>query len=555
MLRFTPKIISVLKEGYSFAKAYSDVLAGITVAIVALPLAMALGIASGASPGQGIITAIIAGFLISMLGGSRVQIGGPTGAFVVVVYGVIGRYGYDGLLLATILAGFILILAGYARLGQLIKFIPQPVITGFTSGIAVIIASTQLKNFLGLQFDNMQGSFVEKWRNYFSNFYDMEFAPISIGLMSLVTIFVFRKFIPWFPRYLIALIFASSVVVLFNLEVDTIGTRFSSISIRNFTPIWPEISLSKVQQVLPSAFIIAFLAGVEALLSAVVADGMTGFKHRPNQELIGQGIANCFSGLFGGIPATGAIARTATNIAAGGKTPFAGIFHSLFLLIFVLFAADLIKFIPMSALAAILFFVAWEMSEIHRFVRTMKFPGSDRVLLIMTFILTIFVDLSVAIGVGVTLASLLFVAHMAKSVEISSGIKESFGQNRKEENQREELPKGVEVFWIAGPIFFGMASDIPELLKQIGENPKILIIRMRLVPFLDKTGATAIADLVKQCGSRDIEVIFSALKSQPESILLRWHEKLGWDHVSYSNSYKNALVLAKEKIISKEYAN
>ena len=383
----------------------------------------------------------------------------------------------------------------------------------------------------------------------------MEFAPISIGLMSLVTIFVFRKFIPWFPRYLIALIFASSVVVLFNLEVDTIGTRFSSISIRNFTPIWPEISLSKVQQVLPSAFIIAFLAGVEALLSAIVADGMTGFKHRPNQELIGQGIANCFSGLFGGIPATGAIARTATNIAAGGKTPFAGIFHSLFLLIFVLFAADLIKFIPMSALAAILFFVAWEMSEIHRFVRTMKFPGSDRVLLIMTFILTIFVDLSVAIGVGVTLASLLFVAHMAKSVEISSGIKESFGQNRKEENQREELPKGVEVFWIAGPIFFGMASDIPELLKQIGENPKILIIRMRLVPFLDKTGATAIADLVKQCGSRDIEVIFSALKSQPESILLRWHEKLGWDHVSYSNSYKNALVLAKEKIISKEYAN
>jgi len=552
MLRFTPKIISVLKEGYSFADLRSDMLAGITVAIVALPLAMALGIASGASPGQGIITAIIAGFLISLLGGSRIQIGGPTGAFVVVVYGVIGQYGYDGLLLATILAGFILILAGYARLGQLIKFMPQPVITGFTSGIAVIIASTQVNNFFGLQVDDLQAGFIEKWRSYFSLFYGMEYATISIGLMSLITIFIFRRFIPWLPRYFIALILASSVVFLFNLDVDTIGTHFSSISAGVFTPIWPEISFSKLQQVLPSAFIIAFLAGVEALLSAVVADGMTGFKHRPNQELIGQGIANCFSGFFGGIPATGAIARTATNITAGGKTPFAGIFHSLFLLIFVLFAANSIKFIPMSALAAVLFFVAWEMSELHRFVRTMKFPGSDRILLIMTFILTIFVDLSVAIGVGVALASLLFVARMSKSVEISSDIKENFGQSRKEEDQREELPKGVEVFWIAGPIFFGMASDIPELLKKIGEKPKILVIRMRLVPFLDKTGATALADLVKQCSSRRMEVIFSGLQSQPKNILLRWHEKLKWDHVSYSISYKNALELAKEKIISLE---
>ena len=552
MLKFTPKIISVLKEGYSFAGLRSDALAGLTVAIVALPLAMALGIASGASPEQGIITAIIAGFLISMLGGSRVQIGGPTGAFVVIIYRVIGQYGYDGLLLATILAGFILIIAGYARLGQLIKFIPQPVITGFTSGIAVIIASTQVKNFMGLQLDSMQAGLIEKWNSYFFFINDMGYAPICIGLMSLITIFVFRKFLPWLPRYLIALILASIVVALFNLDVDTIGKRFSSISTGISIPIWPEMSLSKLQQVLPSAFIIAFLAGVEALLSATVADGMTGFKHRPNQELIGQGIANCFSALFGGIPATGAIARTATNVTAGGKTPFAGIFHSTFLLVFVLFAASSIKFIPMPALAAILFFVAWEMSEIHRFIRTMKFPGSDRVLLILTFVLTIFIDLSVAIGVGVTLASLLFVVKMTQSVEISSGITSSFGQDREEENQREELPKGVEVFSIAGPIFFGIASDIPELLKKVRGRPRILIIRMRFVPFLDKTGATAIAELVKQCRSRKIEVIFSALRSQPQGILLGWHKKLGWDHVSYTTSYGKALTLAKEKAISLE---
>lgn len=552
MRRFTPKIISVLKEGYSFAGFRSDALAGLTVAIVALPLAMALGIASGASPEQGIITAIIAGFLISILGGSRVQIGGPTGAFVVVVYSVIGRYGYDGLLLATILAGFILIIAGYARLGQLIKFIPQPVITGFTSGIAVIIASTQVKNFIGLQLDSTQAGFVEKWSSYFSFIHEMGYAPICVGLMSLITIFVLRKFVPWLPRYLIALILASSVVALFNLDVDTIGKRFSTISSGISIPIWPEMSFSKLQQILPSAFIIAFLAGVEALLSATVADGMTGFKHRSNQELIGQGIANCFSAFFGGIPATGAIARTATNVTAGGKTPFAGIFHSVFLLIFVLFAANSIKFIPMPALAAVLFFVAWEMSEIHRFIRTMKFPGSDRVLLILTFVLTVFVDLSIAIGVGVTLASLLFVVRMTQSIEISSGREANLDQYREEENQREELPKGVEVFSITGPIFFGIASDIPELLKKVGGTPKILIIRMRFVPFLDKTGTTALAELVKQCNSKRIEVIFSALQSQPQNILLGWHKKLGWDHVGYTTSYSQALTLAKEKIISVE---
>lgn len=548
MIRFTPKSLSILKAGYSITDLRSDVLAGLTVAIVALPLAMALGIASGASPEQGIITAIIAGFLISLLGGSRVQIGGPTGAFVVILYSVIGQYGYDGLLIATILAGIILIIAGYARLGQLIKFIPQPVITGFTSGIAVIIASTQIKDFLGLQFDNVPSGFAEKWNVYISSINDMGFATIGVGIMALGTIFAVRKITPCLPRYLIALVLASFVVILFNLDVETIGSRFPNISTGIPFPRWPDVSLTKVQQVLPSAFIIAFLAGVEALLSAVVADGMTGYKHRSNQELVAQGIANFTSALFGGVPATGAIARTATNITAGGKTPFAGIFHALFLLMFILFAASSMKFIPMTALAAILFFVAWEMSEAHRFIRTMKFSGSDRIILLMTFLLTIFVDLTVAIGVGVTLASLLFVMQMSRSIEISSGVKEGFGQYREEDYQRGELPKGVEVFWIAGPIFFGIAGDIPELLKKIGENPKILIIRMRLVPFLDTTGTSGLDDLVKQCYSKNIQVIFSALQNQPVSVLSRFHSKQGWDHVSYAASYSEALALAKTKI-------
>lgn len=540
MLRFTPKVISVLKEGYSFAGLRADALAGLTVAIVALPLAMAIGIASGATPEQGLITAVIAGFLISMFGGSRVQIGGPTGAFIVVVHGVIQGFGYNGLLLATLMAGLILVVAGYARFGQLMKFIPRPVITGFTTGIAVIIALTQAKNFIG-----MHSSFNGGYLAFIAN---MRYLPVSVGIFSLIIIYLFRKYIPWLPRYLIALIGASSLVYLFNLDVDTIGKNFANISAGISLPSLPEMSFSRIQQMLPSAFTIAFLAGIEALLSATVADGMTGFKHRPNQELIGQGIANCFSALLGGIPATGGIARTVTNITAGGKTPFAGMFHSLFLLLFVVFAANLIKFVPMPALAAILFFVAWEMSEVHRFIRTLKFPGSDRILMILTFLLTIFVDLTVAITVGVALASLLFVVKMIQTIEITSGVNSSFGQDREPEDQREELPKGVEVFSIAGPIFFGIASDIPELLKRVGGMPKILVIRMKFVPFLDETGATALAELIKQCRSKKVEVIFSGLQSQPQKILLQWHKKLGWENVNYMASYAKAISLAKEKI-------
>lgn len=547
MIRFTPKIISVLKEGYGLKDLRFDLIAGLTVAIVALPLAMALGIASGASPEQGMTTAIVAGFLISLLGGSRVQIGGPTGAFVVIIFNVIARHGYDGLLLATLLAGVILVISGYARLGQLIKFIPQPVITGFTTGIAVIIASTQIKDFLGLKLEQVPADFTAKWSAYLGVIGTLELATVGVGLLVVGAIFLTRYFLPKLPRYLIGLVLGSLIVFLFNLDVETIGSRFPDMTSRIFSPTWPEFSFLKMQQVLPSALIIAFLAGVEALLSAVVADGMTGYQHRSNQELIAQGIANCSSALLGGIPATGAIARTATNVTAGGKTPFAGMFHSLFLFLFILFAANSMKFVPMTALAAILFFVAWEMSEVHRFARTMRFKGSDRVVLLLTFVLTVFVDLTVAIGVGVTLASLLFVARMSRSVEISTGLEDKFGY-REEIYQRGELPKGVEVFWIAGPIFFGIASDIPQLLKTIGEIPKVLIIRMRLVPFLDVTGASALEDLVKQCHLNNLDVVFSALQDQPAEILGDLHQKNHWSRVFYESTYPEALSLAKTKV-------
>ncbi|PJB71530.1 MAG: sodium-independent anion transporter [Alphaproteobacteria bacterium CG_4_9_14_3_um_filter_47_13] len=545
---FTPKLFSILKNGYGLSDFRSDALAGLTVAIVALPLAMALGIASGASPDKGLITAVVAGFLISLLGGSRVQVGGPTGAFVVVVFNVIAQHGYDGLIIATLLAGIILTIAGYARLGQVIKFIPHPVVTGFTAGIAVIIVSSQVKDFLGLRLEEVPADFIPKWAAYFKAFDTVNIATFLIGLGSLAGIIALRRIAPKAPGYLIAIAIASVAVALFHIPADTIGSRFPAIPSGLPMPAVPELSYEKFQEVLPSAFIIAFLAGIEALLSAVVADGMTGFKHRSNQELVGQGVANIASALFGGLPATGAIARTATNIKAGGKTPVAGIFHAVFLLLFIFFATDLMKFVPMAALAAILFMVAWGMSEAERFIHIFRMSTSDRVVLLLTFFLTVLVDLTVAIGVGVTLASLLFMARMSTAVEISTGISaeanESFKRNGEDDYQRAGLPPGVEAFRIAGPLFFGVAGELLETLKRMGQMPKVLIVRMQLVPFLDVTGASALESLVKQCRTSGTEVIFSAVQKQPAEILSKIH--LGPEEilVRYAHDYMEAIAMA-----------
>jgi sulfate permease, SulP family len=400
---FTPKLVVVWREGQIGKLWRGDALAGLTVAIVALPLAMALGIASGATPNQGLVTAIIAGFLISLLGGSRVQVGGPTGAFVVIVAGVIAAHGYAGLVVATLLAGVILIVAGYAGVGRLVRFIPMPVITGFTAGIAVIIASSQVGDFLGLRTGPLPAEFIPKWAMYLRSISSVSVYAFGVGSATLAMILLLRRFAPQLPAFLIALALVSLAVALLNLPVITVGDRLPSMPTGIPAPHLPTVSLTVIQHLWPSAFTIAFLAGLESLLSATVADGMTGYSHKPGQELVAQGVANIGSALFGGMPATGAIARTATNIRAGARTPLAGMFHAGFLLIFLMAAGKLIAHVPMAALAAILLVVAWGMSEVDRFKSLLRMDAGERALLLLTFGLTVLVDLTVAIGVGVTL--------------------------------------------------------------------------------------------------------------------------------------------------------
>lgn len=536
---FTPKLVTVLREGYGLARFRADAFAGLTVAIVALPLAMALGVASGASPDKGLVTAIVAGLLISILGGSRVQIGGPTGAFVVVVFNVIAGHGYDGLVLATMMAGIILIAAGYMQLGRLIRYIPHPVITGFTAGIAVIIASSQIKDFLGLAIDDVPADFIAKWVAYAHAAGTIDPATAAIGTGALALILLLRRIAPKLPGYLIVIVLASAVVALLGLPVETIGSRFSDMPRGLPVPALPAFSPAKVQEVIPAAFTIAFLAGIEALLSCVVADGMTGFRHRSNQELVGQGVGNVASALFGGLPATGALARTATNVKAGGRSPVSGMFHALFLLAFVLFAGKLMAYVPLAVLAAILLMIAWGMSEVERFVALLRMPIGERGVLILTFLLTVLVDLTVAIGVGVTIASLLFMARMSETVTVTAmRINES-----EDVAQRDGLPEDVEVFRIAGPFFFGVAGELLDALKRIGRLPRAIILRLELVPYLDASGVAALQEFVAQARADGTTVIFSGVQAQPFRILKRSGLGRSSGVVRYARTYDTALVL------------
>jgi len=501
-MAFTPKLVTVLREGYGPARLRADLVAGLTVAIVALPLSMALAIASGASPDRGLVTAIIAGFLISALGGSRVQVGGPTGAFVVVIAGVIARHGYDGLLAATLMAGVILIVAGYAGVGRLMRYVPMPVVTGFTAGIAVIIASGEVGDFLGLHAGHVPAEFIGKWAAYAGAVGTISPATVGVGLGTLALILGLRRINPRLPGYLIAIVAAGLGVALLHLPVETVGQRFPAMPTGLPLPHVPHLGLGIVRDVLPSAFTIAFLAGIEALLSAVVADGMTGFRHRSGQELVGQGVANMASALFGGLPATGAIARTATNIRAGAQTPVAGMAHAGFLLVILLVAGKLVAYVPMPALAAILLIVAWGMSEIERFRALLRMDAGERALLLLTFALTVFVDLTVAIGVGVTLASLLFMARMSEA----TGVLED-DDSVEDPDQRAALPPGVEVFRIAGPMFFGAASEMVEALGRIGGSPRAVILRLDRVPYIDSSGVHVLETVVRRARERGARVI------------------------------------------------
>jgi SulP family sulfate permease len=445
--RFAPKLFTLLREGYGLAKFRHDAVAGLTVAIVALPLAMALAVASGTTPDKGLITAIVAGLLISALGGSRFQIGGPTGAFIPVVYAIIVGHGFDGLVLATMMAGALLVVAGLMRVGTLMRYMPQPVITGFTSGIAVIIFASQFKDLLGLQVEKVPAEFIAKIAMLAQHAGETNPWAIAIAGGSAAVILAVRRWAPSAPGFLVAVVLSAAAVALLDLPVDTIGSRFGGIPASLPMPALPHFSWQRIVELFPAALTIAFLAGVESLLSAVVADGMTGSRHRSNTELIAQGIANGASALFGGLPATGAIARTATNIRAGGLTPVAGMLHALLILAFVLGLSGLASYVPMPALAGMLVVVAWNMSEHQHFRHTLSAPKGDRAVLLATFLLTVLVDLTVAIEVGMVMAAFVFMFRMADVVEVNSGLKlvqededEAFA-NGVDSGQRALLPR------------------------------------------------------------------------------------------------------------------
>jgi len=507
----TPKLFTTI-QGYTRAQALADVTAGVIVGIVALPLAIAFAIASGVTPDRGLWTAIIAGLLISVFGGSRVQIGGPTGAFVVIVYGIVQKHGIDGLLVATLMAGVILVGLGVARLGSAIKFIPLPLITGFTSGIAVIIFSSQIKDFFGLTMGAVPPEFLAKWQAYAEHVASINTSALLIAALALAIIVVWPRVSRRVPGPFVALIATTVLVQWLQLPVDTIGSRFGSISAAFPAFTVPHVSWPQVQSLIAPACTIALLGAIESLLSAVVSDGMIGARHRSNAELVGQGIANIVTPLFGGIPATGAIARTATNVKNGGRTPVAGIVHALTLLLITLFAGRWAALIPMATLAAILVVVAYHMSEWRTFRSGLRAPKSDVAVLLVTFALTVLVDLTVAIGVGMALAALLFVRRMANATHVNAF--EPAGRELNGVFPR-AIPKGVEIYEINGPFFFGAAEKFRDTLGRVASKPKVLIIRMHGVSVIDATGMHALRDVISRSTADGTLVLLSEVQSQP----------------------------------------
>jgi SulP family sulfate permease len=529
---FVPKSLVCLREGYSRESLTRDLVAGLVVGVVALPLALAFAIASGVPPERGLYTAIIAGFLISALGGSRVQIGGPTGAFVVIVYGIVSKYGYEGLVICTVIAGAILIVLGLARMGALIKFIPYPVVTGFTAGIAVIIFSGQVKDFLGLRMGAIPADFLLKWIAYRDAINTINWSAVAVGLSTLLVLIVWPKISRVVPGPFVAMIVATLAVQILDLPVETIGSRFGAMPSALPRPHMPAIPWQNIRELISPALTVALLAAIESLLSAVVADGMIGTRHKSNMELIAQGVANIAAPIFGGIPATGAIARTATNIRSGGRTPLAGMAHAITLLLILLFAGRWAAKVPLAALAAILVVVSYHMSEWRSFAGLLRAPKSDIFILVVTFALTIFIDLTVAVQVGVVAAALLFMKRMAEvtSIEgITTELRDSESledpndishiRRRHEILAGREIPAGVHVYAVNGPFFFGAADKLNNVMAEIGSAPKVLILRMPHVPAIDATGIHALEQLLKKCHRQHTTLILSEVRSQPRVAL------------------------------------
>lgn len=538
---FKPKLFTTLKN-YTRENFMTDLMAGIIVGIVALPLAIAFGIASGVTPEKGIITAIVAGFIISFLGGSKVQIGGPTGAFIVIIYGIIQEYGIEGLMVATMMAGIILVLLGIFKLGTIIKFIPYPIIIGFTSGIAVTIFTTQIADIFGLNFngEKVPGDFIGKWILYFHHFDTVNWWNVVVSVASIFIIAITPKFSKKIPGSLVAIVLVTVAVYLMKMYggiqcIDTIGDRFS-IKAQLPEAAVPSLDWEAIKNLFPVAITIAVLGAIESLLSAAVADGVIGDRHDSNTELIAQGIANFVSPIFGGIPATGAIARTMTNINNGGKSPVAGIVHAVVLLLILLFLMPLAQYIPMACLAGVLVIVSYNMSGWRVFKGLLKNPKSDVTVLLITFFLTVIFDLTVAIEVGLVIACVLFMKRVMETTQISV-ITDEIDPNKESDLEVHEehliVPEGVEVYEINGPYFFGIATKFEEIMARLGDRPKIRIIRMRKVPFIDSTGIHNLTTLCKMSQKENIHIILSGVNDQVHAVLEKsgFYELLGKENI------------------------
>ena len=542
---FYPKLLSVLRQGYSKQQFTKDTFAGVIVGIVALPLAIAFAVASGVSPEKGLITAVVAGLIISLLGGSRVQIGGPTGAFIVIVFGIVQTYGLNGLLISTILAGVILIILGLLKLGSLLKFIPHPLIVGFTSGIALTIFSTQINDALGMGIEKVPSEFVGKWSAYFSHLKDVNPVAIVVTIVTIVISVGFKKVTTKIPGSFIAILMVTAAVQFFELPIATIESVFGDIP-QTISLTFPSIDLSQMHVYFAPALTIALLGGIESLLSAVVADGMISGNHRSNTELIAQGVANVVTPFFGGIPATGAIARTATNVKNGGRTPVAGIVHAVTLLFIMLFFGQWAKLIPMACLAGILIVVAYNMSEWYSFVTILKGSKFDVLVLLVTFFLTVLVDLTFAIEIGIVLSSLLFMKRMADAgsqavFEVESDVLENYN----------DLPKELGIYEISGPFFFASAKQYRSTIRSIGTSSKVLILRMRHVPFIDSTGMHNLKDVVREIQHSGTKVVLSGVQPNVLKELERsnFFELMENQNVlpAFDQALKRALILLEEK--------
>lgn len=511
---FTPKIVTVLREGYDGAKLRADVVAGLTVAIVALPLSMAIAIASGVGPERGLYTAIVGGFLVSLLGGSRYQVGGPAGAFIVLVAASVARHGADGMMLAVFMSGLILLAIGYLRLGTYIKFIPYPVTVGFTAGIAVIILASQIKDFLGLRLGGMEpGPLIEKLPVLFAALPSLTVPAFAIGLLTVGMVVLARLFAPKLPGMLLAVLLATVVALTLGLNIETIGSRFGDIPCTLPAPSFPPFSLAKMAEMLPDAMRFALLGAIESLLSAVVADGMSGRRHRSNCELAAQGYANIAVSLFGGIPVTGTIARTATNVRSGAQGPVSGMLHSVFLLVFMVVAAPLAFYVPLAALAGVLIHVGWNMAEKAAFGQLVRSSREDALIVLATFVLTVFIDLATGILVGFAIGSVVFINRMAGSISLEAGAFLPSDDQADEARGKSGMPlpdnKDIAVYRISGAFFFGAASTVSAVMERIADQHKAFVVDVSGVPFLDSSGANAIEALAHRSHKRGVILILS----------------------------------------------